>query len=66
VYHSEHTAEDCASYLALARKLDLIPTGGSDFHGDNKPGVRLGSGINGNVCLSYDFLQDMRQRARIS
>jgi predicted metal-dependent phosphoesterase TrpH len=60
VYHSEHTAQDCASYVALARDLDLIATGGSDFHGDNKPGVRLGSGIDGNVCLSYEFLQDMR------
>jgi hypothetical protein len=62
VYHSEHSPEQCASYLALARELDLIPTGGSDFHGANKPEVRLGTGIAGNLSLSYEFLEQMRQQ----
>jgi len=33
VYHTDHTAEDAARYLALARRLGLAVTGGSDFHG---------------------------------
>jgi hypothetical protein len=32
-YHTDHTAEDAARYLALARQLGLAVTGGSDFHG---------------------------------
>lgn len=60
VFHSEHTTVDCAEYEELARRLDLIPTGGSDFHGENKPNIRLGSGLDGNICLPYAFLEQMR------
>jgi hypothetical protein len=34
VYHSDHDAEMTSSYLDLARRLDLLVTGGSDFHGE--------------------------------
>jgi predicted metal-dependent phosphoesterase TrpH len=61
VYHSEHRPGDSGFYLELSRRFDLIPTGGSDFHGDNKPAVRLGTGINGNVQLPYGFLERMRE-----
>ncbi|MFP5248969.1 MAG: PHP domain-containing protein, partial [Acidobacteriota bacterium] len=61
VFHSEHSPADCAEYAELARRFDLIPTGGSDFHGENKPGIRLGQGINGNACLPYGFLEQMRE-----
>jgi predicted metal-dependent phosphoesterase TrpH len=61
VFHSEHAPADCEEYAELARRYDLIPTGGSDFHGDHKPGVLLGTGIGGNVCLSYGLLENMRE-----
>lgn len=61
VFHSEHSPDDSAQYAQLARRFDLIPTGGSDFHGENKPGIRLGRGINSNVCLAYTFLENMRE-----
>jgi predicted metal-dependent phosphoesterase TrpH len=32
-YHTDHSPEDTARYLALARQLGLSVTGGSDFHG---------------------------------
>jgi predicted metal-dependent phosphoesterase TrpH len=60
VFHSEHMAADCAEYAELARRFDLIPTGGSDFHGENKPAIRLGSGLGGNTRLPYEFLEQMR------
>ena len=60
VFHSEHSPADCAEFAAIARRFGLIPTGGSDFHGDNKPGVRLGTGINCNLSLGYGFLREMR------
>lgn len=43
VSHSEHTPEDEKKYLSICREYDLLPTGGSDFHGEAfKAGVRLG------------------------
>ncbi|MFL6447984.1 MAG: PHP domain-containing protein [Bryobacteraceae bacterium] len=60
VVHSEHTPLECQEFAAIARAFNLIATGGTDFHGDNKPGIQLGSGIRGNVCLDYDFLDRMR------
>lgn len=61
VFHSEHSAADTAEFGELARRFDLIPTGGSDFHGDNKPGIHLGTGINSNIRLDYSFLENMRE-----
>jgi predicted metal-dependent phosphoesterase TrpH len=61
VFHSEHSPADSAEFAAISRRFGLIPTGGTDYHGDNKPGIRLGSGIDGNVRLPYRFLEEMRE-----
>jgi hypothetical protein len=47
-YYRNHTEEDTARFLGLARRHDLVPTGGSDFHGSNRPRIRLGIG-EGNL-----------------
>lgn len=41
-YHSDHGPDDVARYLGYSQKYGLKVTGGSDFHGDNKPAVKLG------------------------
>lgn len=33
VFYPQHNPEDTAHYLALAEKYQLLPSGGSDFHG---------------------------------
>ena len=43
-FHSDHGPAETQRYLSLAERYGLGVTGGSDFHGDNKPGVRLGQG----------------------
>lgn len=44
-YTPDHTEEQIARYLALARELGLVVTGGSDYHGWNDPsGSSLGVG----------------------
>ena len=48
-YHSDHGPADVERYLKLAEKYGLLVTGGSDFHGAVKPGVRLGTGCDGNL-----------------
>ena len=39
----------------LAGKYDLLITGGSDFHGSNKPDIDLGTG-KGNLSVPEDIL----------
>jgi 3',5'-nucleoside bisphosphate phosphatase len=43
VYHSDHDAAAVERYRAMARELDVLVTGGSDFHGDPARGVCPGS-----------------------
>lgn len=44
VFHPEHPPGTREKLLGLARKVGLVPTGGSDFHGDKiAPGRRLGA-----------------------
>ena len=66
VFHSEHSPADTAEYEKISRRLELIPTGGTDYHGENKPGIRLGTGIDRNISLNYDFLNHMRERVKRS
>jgi len=60
VYHSEHSPSLQAYYRQLADELDLLPTGGSDFHGAAKPNIDLGTGLNGNLRVPLEFLDRMR------
>ena len=43
-WHSAHTPSDAAELAAFARRRGALRTGGSDFHGANKP-TRLGDGL---------------------
>jgi len=63
IYHSEHPPALQAHYRQLAEELELLPTGGSDFHGAIKPDVQLGAGLNGNVRVPREFLDRLRASA---
>lgn len=56
VYHSGHTPEVVLRYERMARELNLLPTGGSDFHGDAKEGLPVGA-----VKAPYRLLEALRQ-----
>ena len=43
----------------LAKEYDLKLSGGSDFHGSNKPHIKLGSGM-GHLFVPYDLLTNLR------
>ena len=53
VYSTYHN-EDMNTMRNLADKYDLLMTGGSDYHGSNKPFIHLGSG-RGNLHVPYDL-----------
>ncbi|MFL6447422.1 MAG: PHP domain-containing protein [Bryobacteraceae bacterium] len=61
VYHSDHSPELQAHYRQMAEELNLLPTGGSDFHGTIKRDVQLGTGLRGNIRVPAEFLSRMRQ-----
>lgn len=44
VYYPEHTPEETEYFQSLADRLNLLATGGTDFHGDIKPEIQLGIG----------------------
>ena len=59
-YHSDHDERDTELYLDLARQYGTLVTGGSDFHGDVKPGVKLGTGCDGNLKVPGDIVERLR------
>ncbi|MBV8709095.1 MAG: PHP domain-containing protein [Acidobacteriaceae bacterium] len=63
IYHSDQDPQLQAYYHQLAQELDLLPTGGSDFHGRLKPDIDLGTGLRGNVRVPFEFLQRLREFA---
>jgi len=54
-YYPEHSQAVTNFYLNLAKENNLLVTGGSDFHGDGKPGVKLG-------CLKvyYELVDELK------
>ena len=46
--------------LDICDKLGLVKSGGSDFHGGNKPDVELGKVSGGYV--PYEFLLNMKEQ----
>lgn len=61
--YSTHTKEDVVHLLQVCLNLKLFPTGGSDFHGANKPKLDLGCGY-GELCIPSDVLKPMKQRLK--
>lgn len=59
--YSKYDAATTALAEKLAAEMDLLPSGGSDFHGDAKPDIFLGKG-RGNMEIPYDFLVKLRER----
>lgn len=65
VWHSDHTAADTARYRSMSERLGLLRTGGTDFHGGNKPGLELGTGRDGNVHVAREVLDELRAGATV-
>ncbi len=55
---------DQVRYLeSLAEEYGLLKTGGSDFHGDNKPNISLGTGMSGELDVPCAWLEPLREEA---
>ncbi len=60
VYYPTHSRQFKKKLLTIAKKLDLLITGGSDYHGTIRPGTTLAGGRNCSVPRSV--LEEMKQR----
>jgi hypothetical protein len=61
VHYTNHTREEEKRYLNLARKLGLIVTGGSDYHGPDKPEYRIGRGVDYST-LPYSVFSELKEK----
>ncbi len=57
-YYSEHDKSFTEFLIGLAQKFDLLITGGSDFHGENKPHIKLGVGY-GDLKIPFECYQNL-------
>ncbi len=63
VYHSNHTPEMIEQYLNLAKKYNLLISGGSDYHGPSiKPKVHLGTGKENIKVKQLTLVDSIHQR----
>ena len=58
VYFSDHSTEQTRRYAELAVRHDLLMTGGTDFHGDTLPGIRMGVG-KGDLLVPYALYEKL-------
>lgn len=59
VYYSSNTNFDEQICYSLANRFGLLMTGGSDFHGTNKPNLYLGTGRNHNLNIPEQLLEPL-------
>ena len=60
VYSSCQNAKEAAFYKKVADRMGLVTTGGSDFHGANKPDVKFGW-MGDGVSIPYETVDQMKQ-----
>ncbi|TAJ06979.1 MAG: PHP domain-containing protein [Nitrospirae bacterium] len=62
VHYSTHKRAQTEEYLNIAKRLGLLVTGGSDFHGLTKPDIQVGVG-RGGLKVSSKLLEPLRAAA---
>lgn len=62
-WYSKYPTEYRDLCLELCDELSLIPTGGSDFHADNKPDVKLGKAC-GDLDIPYYLFENLEKHIK--
>ena len=64
--HIHHNQEYTNKLESIAIELNLLTTGGTDYHGTIKPDVQLGTGINNNIKVTnptiIDYLANLNKQ----
>lgn len=62
VYYPKFSPQQSALAKKIAAEHGILPSGGSDFHGENKPDIRLGTGRD-NLKIPRSVLENLVARA---
>ncbi len=60
-YYPEHTGRMQKAVLRIAGNHGLVVTGGSDYHGGNRPGNFL-AGIRGSICPPNEIVDNLLKK----
>lgn len=61
VYYSSFSSDEQNLLAGIANHYNLLKTGGTDFHGSNKPNLFLGTGRNHNLNIPDSVLDPLYQ-----
>lgn len=61
VYYSKYDAATTALAMQIAREHGILPSGGSDYHGGNKPDIAIGTG-RGDLRIPTGWLEQLKTR----
>jgi 3',5'-nucleoside bisphosphate phosphatase len=62
VFYPGHSPERTAYFAEIARRYDMVATGGTDFHGDIKPELRMGRGF-GDFRVPFEIYDALLREA---
>jgi 3',5'-nucleoside bisphosphate phosphatase len=60
-YYPQHTPQAVALCLEMARRFDLLVTGGTDFHGDLSPDIQIGRGKD-DMHIAFELYEALIAR----
>ena len=60
-YYTDYTSDMEQRYRTMAKELGLVISGGTDYHGANKPHISIGKG-RGELEIPYCVLDGLRAR----
>lgn len=60
-HYSSYRRHERAGYADLARRFELIPSGGSDYHGTYKPGLSIATGY-GDLTVPVEVVDRLREQ----
>ena len=60
-YYTDYTPEMEVRYRGIAKELGLVLSGGTDYHGANKPHISIGWG-RGGLEIPYSVLEGLKAR----
>ena len=60
-YYTDYSPDMEQRYQTMAKELGLVISGGTDYHGANKPHIAIGKG-KGELEIPYSVLEGLRKR----
>ena len=64
VLYPKYKPEQTVLAERIAEEFGILGSGGSDFHGDTKPDIAMGSG-RGTLAVPTEYMLKLRQRAKL-